>query len=420
MDNLQSGDSGTYVLEISAPDCPVVVSPPIILEVVCATLPVVPAAPAGAQAFMVPFNGGTGYPIEIEWESVALNASDFSVDGVAFGDQVWSASWTGQGDHPPGNYEIEYLTGFLYLDAAGSAAFGCGVGETASFVWIHGLRDVNNPLTFPDPFDNKDVALDMGNAGTCSVGVAGVQASFWDGFIGTRASLNRLHSDLGGDFFAWNYDNAGTWPFANLVNDPAHALQFKVWQVSGLVQKTRQLSVDDWAEKLTHFPASVADWNGILDLRTSYSPGSLVSGSGIPSLGRFRMETSFAAGAWTLKVFDGLTLDWQGDKAGGSDASGTYLRTGGTSFDPTRQYAVPTLEWGVVPVGSFGGAVCFYTQAHPTAPNGCGWTLEIYDTDLSLLWRGHKVIGSSGDGTYGQSEDSPTDAVCSLTLVDFP
>jgi hypothetical protein len=73
--------------------------------------------------------------------------------------------------------------------------------------------------------------------------------------------------------------------------------------------------------------------------------------------------------------------------------------------------------WDEVGFGSFGGATCYYTQTHPTAPNGCGWVLEISDL-FGVVWTGYKIVDDVGTGTYQVSATSPNQTVPCIILTD--
>lgn len=68
-------------------------------------------------------------------------------------------------------------------------------------------------------------------------------------------------------------------------------------------------------------------------------------------------------------------------------------------FTARSAYTSTTCTHDVAASLGFGGASVSYTQAHPTAPNGCGWVLEILK-GVTSYWKGYKEVGDSALGTY--------------------
>jgi hypothetical protein len=75
------------------------------------------------------------------------------------------------------------------------------------------------------------------------------------------------------------------------------------------------------------------------------------------------------------------------------------------SFNTRDFYTTTTLRWSDPASGPFGGATLEYVQTHPTAANGCGWTL-IVRLGASTIWTGHKTVGDRADGTYYRTAES--------------
>ena len=69
------------------------------------------------------------------------------------------------------------------------------------------------------------------------------------------------------------------------------------------------------------------------------------------------------------------------------------------TFQTRSVYTETSVVWIAPPSGGFPGATVFYTQAHPTAPNGCGWVIHIG----SIYWTGYKKVGDQPTGIYNQS-----------------
>jgi len=95
----------------------------------------------------------------------------------------------------------------------------------------------------------------------------------------------------------------------------------------------------------------------------------------------------------------GMVTDWDG------------LITTRTTYTDT------VCLWDEAGFLSFGGATCYYTQTHPTAPNGCGWVLEISDF-LGVVWIGYKIVDDVGNGTYHVAATSPNQTVPCIILTD--
>lgn len=69
------------------------------------------------------------------------------------------------------------------------------------------------------------------------------------------------------------------------------------------------------------------------------------------------------------------------------------------SLNTRTDYTSITCRWAEPAVLGFGGAVVYYTQAHPTAPNGSGWIMDIYE-GATIVWKGYKTVGDLGTGRY--------------------
>lgn len=88
------------------------------------------------------------------------------------------------------------------------------------------------------------------------------------------------------------------------------------------------------------------------------------------------------------------------------------------TFPARTSYDSTSVIWTADPSGSFGGALVYYTQSHPTAPNGCGWVLEVYQ-GATLHWQGLKRIGNQGTGVYYRTAASPAFPAC-LSVSELP
>lgn len=68
------------------------------------------------------------------------------------------------------------------------------------------------------------------------------------------------------------------------------------------------------------------------------------------------------------------------------------------TFPERTTYTETSLIYTAPASGSFPGATLFYTQTHPTAPNGCGWVVQI-----GAYWTGYQIVGDQPTGIYNQS-----------------
>lgn len=72
------------------------------------------------------------------------------------------------------------------------------------------------------------------------------------------------------------------------------------------------------------------------------------------------------------------------------------------TFPIRTVYTETTLTYTAAAAGAFPGATCFYTQSHPTAPNGCGWVVQV-----GAYWTGLLEVGNQPTGIYIQSGIAP-------------
>lgn len=392
-------DSGVYQLRIIPGKCPGADSSLLQLVVTDACTPDVgPDPPTGVDAFRLPIVTDPmsplfGFPEEVEWETFTVLPSDItaaqevtSPNLICNPTNFREFKWLAQPDHPPGNYQAEYVSGFLAMAeplppscsvCTGPGTFWSDVqfslleddehniaSPAASAVCsvVFGLASVYRTVEPPPPgltFGNEVSAIPVG--GFCGFSFAGHQ-TFYDGFFNTIGSRKRLayqaidggdgyHSNTGGDFrfgifglyFQSPLDGGsdpGCWePFV-----PGIGMTWKIVQVDGLIQQPRSIQIFDWGTIGPMLGAGIfANWNGIFPNRT------------------------------------------------------TYTNT--------------QCQWDAAAFGTFGGATCFYSQAHPTSPNGCGWILEIFDPGAVLVWKGYKIVNDTGTGLYNVAADSPNQAV---------
>ena len=317
--SLATGDSGTYVLQVSAPGCSAVLSPPVILEVVSSCVEDAgPLPPDGATPFEI--------PAEVEWETFSVVPGDYSTFvssvGICNPTNIEQATWAGQPNHPPGTYEFEYLSGYFQ-----EIAPSCG-DPICSLLHIFQIWDDEHNFDTPVACDGFQCLANQWVFCVCQGAInqgadnASVQLLF-NLFLGQRYSFtfggSNFHTETGGSFrITWDLGGWGS--LSTLTAAPGYEMTFKVWQVTGLLVEPEKLAIPNWATVSASLPDSVAlNWDGQLDIRTTYSQ---------------------------------ILVQWD---------------------DPAS--------------GGFGGAVCYYTQAHPTSPNGCGWVLWRF-TPLALFWSG--------------------------------
>lgn len=345
-------DSGTYVLQVSVAGCPDTLSPGVILDVASSCVEDFgPPPPIGATPFEI--------TSEVEWETFSVVPSDYStfvssdvLCNPTFEEQV---AWANQPDHPPGVYQLQYLSGFFE-----EIAPTCGF-PICSFVQV--LRMWDDEHNFDAPIvcaDDRWLANGWAFCNCSGQSFTGasrvvIQNQYLALLFNERYGLtpfggspaNATHSNTGGDF---RIIADGNLVLSNYTCQPGYELTFKVWQISGLIQQPRKLVVDNWNVIKSDLPASVANvWGGHLNVRTSYVGSAL--------------------------------------------------------------------QWDAPALGTFGGAKCYYTQAHPTSPNGCGWVLEIYSAPLVLEWRGFKVTNDTGNGNYLLDPSIPSNLAC-INLLD--
>jgi hypothetical protein len=88
-------------------------------------------------------------------------------------------------------------------------------------------------------------------------------------------------------------------------------------------------------------------------------------------------------------------------------------------FTERAAYEQAELRWEAPANGPFGGSMCEYTQSHPTAANGCGWIVTIYE-GATLVWTGLKEIDEVGEGIYLRTVASPNVPACILVEENPP
>jgi len=349
LDSLGTGDSGTYVLQVSAPGCPVTLSPPVILEVVSSCIEDVgPLPPDGATPFEI--------TADVEWETFSVVSGDYTpvVSSLGFCNptNLQQAIWAGQPARSPGNYQLEYLSGYFQ-----EIIPSCGDPICAQMA-VYQLWDDEHNYDTPVACDGLQCLANIWPFCACQGASAqgadniSVQALF-NPFLGQRYDFNlvgdRFHTVTGGDFrIVW--DEGGLGPISSFTAALGYEMTFKVWQVTGLLAEPEKLAIPNWATVSASLPDSVAlNWNGELNTRTTYS-----------------------------------------------------------------QILV---QWNAPASGDFDGAVCYYTQAHPTSPNGCGWVLEIYSAGAVLEWKGYKITNNKGAGNYLKAAEIDSDLGC-IELID--
>lgn len=377
LNNVTFDDAGIYQLRIALPLCPGANSALVQVVVVeCDTTG--NPCPTGPDAFDIPLVDNPldplfGFPAEIDWETFTMSMANVIETPNDPGSGIPFFQWITQPDHPPGTYEVEWVSGF-FEDTVISA--NCAIIDplTPHFYnmqlqledeekrqqfpgvssWLcNDIRDVTSSLPPPPPPVNTYGT----GAQTGCVANEAAGSAFFSAFFNTdpmkRWSSSPLaghdHSNTGGKF-AMSFVPPPPALGGSTVDVPGFPMTFKIVQVDGLIQQPRILQVDDWAIIGPQLGAGIfSDWDGALNTRTTYT-------------------------------------DTQ-------------------------------CQWDDPAFGLFGGATCNYTQAHPTAPNGCGWILQISDF-TGLVWVGYKIVGDTGNGSYQVAATSPNQDIPCIVLID--
>jgi hypothetical protein len=309
-------------------------------------------APEGAEAFRIPLYPGDhpvypGLPIPIEWENFDLSAVSLTEE-VSCPNPPDPPTLYGRRaivsevDHPPGAYGMAYVSGWFIrgdlVICSGTPAFPINCEVIVNIL------------------EDEEFVFDCNTAYLQNSGLAENWGPSFPPF-GTLPPVGTLGE-------GWNVCTADG--------------------VTGVQAYFDSIFLND---------LSLGPWY--------FSPTNWHTNTG----GRFTAISQFDplndTNSITLKImqFDGCVqqprglqfANWVVVKGGFPADVQTW-----TGTFPTRSvYDYTTLQWDALS----GGHTVAYTQAHPTATNGCGWILDVYGAD-SFHWRGLKKTGDTGEGIY--------------------
>lgn len=340
----------------------------------CSTTP--PVTPPVVPPATCPVESGSAAPITMElvgnkdWETFEIpptSLTEFlSTNGPSNPTGRWYYVWPNMMDHPPGEYQVEYVSGFFVENPN-----TCGGADISTLVHIYQLWDDEHNYDAPTPGASQAVLANVfrtvepgppvGNFGAgffaCEADFVSSQA-FFDSLYNTPGSRKRFvwnylgdsdHSNTGGDFRYVLSDSilATGVPTNDLITETGFEFKLKIVQVHGLVAQPRAVAIDDYASLVAEFsnPVAAGAWNGELNTRATYTD---------------------------------LALNWTAPAS-----------------------------------GFFGGAVLSWVNNHPTSTNGFGWELNIYSAGAVLYWRGFKAVGDTSEGRYYRySPSTPTGPEC--------
>lgn len=348
---------------------PCAITPPIIPPVIppVDTCPVESGSPAPDTLEVI---------VERDWETFEVapaSLTEFiSTDISSNPTGRWYLVWPNMHDHPPGEYQVEYVSGFFVENPN-----PCGGADTGTIVHIYQLWDDEHSMDAPTPGANQAVLANQfrtvepgpptGNFGS------GFSACY-PTFAASQAFFSTLYNTPGAKKrFAWNYINSRTHsndggdfryvlrdiilatgvPVDDLLTEAGYEFRLKIVQIDGLVPQPRAVAIDDYASLIAEFsdPVAASAWNGELNTRAVYTDVAL--------------------------------------------------------------------NWTAPASGQFGGAVLSWINNHPTSANGFGWELSIYSAGAVLIWRGFRGVGNDPLGRfYKYSASTPIGPNC-VTCSDI-
>ena len=310
------------------------------------------AAPEGAEAFRIPLYAGDDpvnplQPIPIEWESFSLACGAGTELLPPAAPGSYRIVIPGDVDHPPGRYGLRYIDGFI----------------------------IHTVAVFPPP-----------------------NPYYFEVLVNALEDLE--HFALTGS--PWSDALAFQWQIEQPL--PPHAVLGQGWTIAGPDFTGGTLAtVQAYFTGL--FNAPLATWSFTFQ-------GFDHSNTGGPFTAVFSYDILNDVNGITLRVmqYDGLIQQPRGVRVTDWVSVKTLFDVSVQTWDgnlPNRtDYDLTVCQWDA----SGFTATVFYTQALGLlSPNGCGWLVEITGSG-GYLWRGMKVHGDTGEGTYviaGESSFGP-------------
>lgn len=343
----------------------------------CAVPPVIPEPPVPS----CPVESGPTAPISLELTTGDVNWETFEVIPASIAPFVSSGAcnptsrffykWTNMHDHPPGEYHVEYVSGFFV-----NSPNTCGGSLKDTLVHIYQLWDDEHSYDAPtvcgqaavlaNQFRRVEPQPDSGNFGSglflCEATYAAAEAAY-DAFYNSPGAKKRFvwnyggvagkeHTNTGGDFRYVLTDGVLTTstPVVDLLIEPGFEFKLKIVQIAGLIHQPRKLAIVDYALLVSQFsdPVAAAAWDGELNTRATYTAAEL---------------------KWT---------------------------------DPAA--------------GAFGGAELTWVNSHPTSANGFGWRLDLFSSGSVLMYRAYKAVGPTSEGYYYRHSSTPSGPDCCQVL----
>lgn len=253
------------------------------------------------------------------------------------------------GDYPPGSYQLRYVSGFESDGAQG----GCGAGQTRGGIAVYFVGD------------DEHLGYDPPEGRICN-GISDVSLTLPPGVDVFHFTSGRLFCEYGG--FPGLQAGATAWAYSTTIE--------KRWAADEEHSNTGGPLAAVWDPNLGPFDDPGDPYTPVLQL---------VQISGLIQQAR------------KLKIedWDAIKVLFDSDVANNWDGS----------LNNRNFYTATTLRWTDPSNAGFGGATLEYSQSHPTAANGCGWTLTIRK-GATAVWVGHKNVGERADGVYYRTATS--------------
>lgn len=296
-------------------------------------------------------------PIEVLWQQVtvqspqALKLNPWPPGSVDTGRQILSF------DFPPGGYELQYIQGVWRYTNFVSDTFDFLTGVSTLSDEEQNTDIPNDPLADINTVVSGEFAGleadDYFEATDPNADEAEIHAqNYWGSPNTPSTSPSRWvklasHSNTDQDMFmSWEiFDGVGILAdhgiYGPLIEAPGHPMQFRLYQVDGLIPQPRKIAISDYASVSEKFAdQSAADaWDGTFPNRTMYSEmDAKWNASGIGAFGgaviswTMTHPTSENGRGWQMDIYSaGMILLWRGFRGIGKTPLGRFYRDSTTT-----------------------------------------------------------------------------------------